>query len=100
GRIYACFTGCIDNVTCGVCTVSALATVAAILEFTPSASDSVLTLGVGMEGRVRGAAASLPASAVTSTGAFAADLANSPACGIAPSRTIVANSMVHLSGCE
>src|SRR5689334_9811898 len=75
------------------CMGSAPAALAATLELTPSVSKSLFTFGVGMEGKFRDAPASLPLSAVTSAEVFATDLASSLACGIAPSRTIVANSI-------
>src|SRR5258706_432733 len=82
-----------DSVTRGGCTAAAPATLAETLEFTPSASASFFAFGVGIEGKLREPAASLPASALTSEATFATDLASSPLCGIAPSRTMVANSI-------
>src|SRR5258708_4581994 len=93
GRVYACFTGSMDSAERGGCTAAAAATLAATLEFTPSGSVSVFTFGVGIDGKLREPAASLPASAVTSAGTFATDLASSPLCGIVPSRTMVASSI-------
>src|SRR5437899_12660419 len=92
--------GCMAQLTQGDCTGSAPAPLAATVEVTPSGSESTFSLGVGMEGKVRAAGDSLPASAVTSAVVFAADLASSLACGIAPNRTIVANSIGSPQCCE
>ncbi len=96
GRMYACFMGCMDSATWGPCGAAGADRLAETLEFTPSGS----AFGAGIEGKVREAAASLPVSTLTSVAAFATDFASSPLCGIAPSRRMVANSMVHLSCCE
>src|SRR6267142_2865635 len=94
--VYAAFTGCIESATRGGCTASA-ATLAATLELTPSPAASIFDFATGIDGKLRSPAALLPASAITSAGAFATALATCPLCGIAPNRRMVANSMVHLS---
>src|SRR5216684_9324633 len=120
GRVYAGFTGCIANATRGGCTAAAPAApdaplepaaappvafpepaaLAASAEFTPAIpSASAATFGLGIEGNSRAAPESFAAT-LTASGAFAADFANSPLRGSAPSRRIVASSIVHLSACE
>src|SRR5882762_3509525 len=89
GRMYACFMGCMDSATWGPCTAAGAARLAETLEFTPSGS----AFGAGIDGKLREATASLAVSALASVATFATDFASSPLCGIAPSRTMVANSI-------